>query len=70
MVNIKENKSLHLLISLRNFDDIFMKNVNYEKIKSHKKQDFTLSLQKYILEKIVRGRSLFRVKTLKNHTII
>ena len=42
----------------------FMKNVNYEKIKSHKKQDFNLSLQKYILEKIVRGRSLFRVKTV------
>ena len=59
MVNIKENNSLHLLISLRNFDDIFMKNMNYEKIKSHKKQDFTLSLQKYIFEKMVNGKGPF-----------
>ena len=36
---------------MRNFSDIFTKDMIYDNIKSHKKQDFTLSLEDTFLEK-------------------
>ena len=67
MVNIEEE---NLLNDLRNFNEIFWKDVPYDNIKSHKNQSFTLS-RKHIFGKTTRGRgsnwpqsSLFRVKNI------
>ena len=44
-------KSSNLPSNLRNFNEIFRKNVSYDNIKSHKKQDFTRALENTVLEK-------------------
>ena len=42
---------------MRNFNEVFRKDVTYDNIKSHKKQGFPFSLKKFISEKITVGLS-------------
>ena len=44
-------KSSYLLNKLRNFNEIFRKDVTYDNIKVTKSQDFSLSLEDTLLEK-------------------
>ena len=53
IVNI-DGENLHL----RNFNEIFRKDVTYNNIKSHKNEGFTLSLEDTFLEKSQDGRSV------------
>ena len=43
-------KSSYLPNNLRDFNDIFRKNVSYDKIKSKKKQGFNLSLENKVFK--------------------
>ena len=50
-VNVEKKKSSYLLNDHSDFNEIFRKDVTYDNIKRHKKnQDFTLSLENYFLE--------------------
>ena len=42
---------------MRNFNEVFRKDVTYDNIKSHKKQGFPFSLKKFISQKITVGLS-------------
>ena len=42
---------------MRNFNEVFRKDVTYDNIKSHKKQGFPFSPKKFISEKITVGLS-------------
>ena len=44
--NIEEENSLYLLNELSNFNEIFSEDVTYDNIKSPKKQEFMISLNK------------------------
>ena len=46
-------KTSYLLTHLKNINEIFMKYVTYDKIKSKKKKSFTLSLEDTFLKKKV-----------------
>ena len=50
IVNI-DGENLYLLSDLRNFNDIFRKDVTYDNIKIKKKQGLILSLEDIFLEK-------------------
>ena len=55
IVNIREENP-HLLNELRNFNEIFKKDVTYDNIKSHKKaQGFAIYLKNTFLEKTQEG---------------
>ena len=49
------NTASYLLNNLRNFKEIFRNDVTYDNNKSHKKQDFSLSLETTFLKKKHRG---------------
>ena len=59
--NIDRENSSYLLNDLRNFNEIFRKDVTYDNIKGHKKQVFTLPLEDTFFEK-PQGESPFRVQ--------
>ena len=56
IINI-DGENLEELNKLRNFNEIFRKDVNYDDIKSNKNQVLTLSLEDMFLEKPQAGSS-------------
>ena len=67
---LHSRESSYLLNNLRNFNEIFRKNVNYDNIKSHKKSEFHPLFRRYIFGKTTGGvkltptPSLFRVEKI------
>ena len=51
IANIEQRNSLYLLNDLRNFNEIFRKDVTYDNIKSHKKPGFYPLFRRYIFQK-------------------
>ena len=56
IANIEQRNSSFLLSDLRNFNEIFRKDVTYDNIKSHKKPGFHPLFSRYIYRKTTRGR--------------
>ena len=55
IANIEQRNSSFLLNELRNFNEIFRKDVTYDNIKSHKKPAFHPLFRGYIFRKTTGG---------------
>ena len=55
IANIEQRNSSYLLNNLRNFNEIFRKDVTYDNIKSHKNPGFHPLFRRCIFRKTTRG---------------
>ena len=57
IANIDRENSSYLLNNLRNFNEIFRKDVPYDNFKSHKKPGFHPLFRRYNFQKTTEGES-------------